>query len=243
MLPDMARHVDIAMTPAETLHLPVADCYVVIDGLRATTTIATLFTRGLHTLTVVDTLDAGRAPRGDGVLLFGEQGGIKPEGFDYGNSPVEAARLELAGRSAALVTSNGTVALCAVARLGITVAGSLANLSAVASFAGVHERVVVVCAGNDGARRFSLEDFTMAAALVQRIAEPREHWAFGDGARLALEVGSPDTLVGASTHASLTRSLGFQADVEFASQSDTSAAVPLVTSFGDGWAVLENRSA
>lgn len=243
MLPEVPRHIDIAMIPAEATVLPVADCYVVIDGLRATTTVATLFARGLHTLTVVDTLDAGRALQRDGVLLFGEQGGLRPEGFDYGNSPVEAANLELAGRSAVLVTSNGTVALCAVARLGITVAGSLANLSAVASFARAHERVVVVCAGNDGARRFSLEDFAMAAALVQRIAEPREQWAFGDGARLALELASPHTLVSTSTHANVTRFLGFQADVEFASQSDTSAAVPLVTSFGDGWAVLENRSA
>lgn len=237
----MLERIDIAMTPAEALLLPAADCYLVIDALRATTTIATLFARGLARLTAVSTLDAGRSLRSSSVLLFGEQGGLRPEGFDYGNSPVEAAELDVRGRDAALVTSNGTVALCAVASRGATVAASLANLSAVARFAESHNAVCVVCAGNAGAKQFSLEDFAVAATIVRQLHIAAPDAVLADSARLAQEVSDPARLVGASTHAEILRTLGFEADIRFARRQDTSSSVPVVTSFGEGLAVLENH--
>lgn len=239
----MLERIDIAMTPAEALLLPPADCYLVIDALRATTTIATLFARGLARLTAVSTLDAGRALRRPGVLLFGEQGGLRPEGFDYGNSPVEAAALDLEGIEAVLVTSNGTVALCAVASLGVTVAASLANLSAVSAFALGHASVVVVCAGNAGATRFSLEDFATAAAIVQALRAAAPEAVLGDGALLGMDLADPARFLAASTHSYILRGLGLNADIEFAMRAGTSPSVPVVTSFGDGWVVLEDRNA
>lgn len=237
----MPRRIDIAMTPGEALLLPPGDCYLVIDALRATTTIATLFDRGLGRLTVVSRLEAGRALKKPGVLLFGEEGGLRPDGFDYGNSPVEAAGLEVTGCEAALVTSNGTVALCAVASRGITAAVALANLSAVSALAANHDSVVIVCAGNGGATRFSLEDFAVACALVQKLAASGEV-ELGDAAALAREVAEPARFLRSSSHAGILRSLGLADDIEFAARLDSSRAVPVVTSFGDGWAVLENEA-
>ncbi|MEO8539547.1 MAG: 2-phosphosulfolactate phosphatase [bacterium] len=237
----MITRLDIAMTPAEALLLPVADCYVVIDALRATTTISALFSGGLASLHVVADLEAGRALRASRpLLLFGEEGGLKPPGFDFGNSPAEAASLDVEGREAALVTSNGTVALCAVASRGVTVAGALVNLSAVADFAGRFESVMAVCAGNGGARRFSLEDFAVAAALIRHLASQAPGARLNDGAILATRLAAPEQLLTLSEHAAVTRSLGFAADLEYASQRDLAPSVPRVTSSGDGWAILEN---
>ncbi len=237
----MNRRLDIAVTPAEALLMPAADCYVVVDALRATTTIAAMFHGGLARLRVVADLDSGLREKGPGTLLFGEKGGLRPPGFDYGNSPAEAASLDLEGREATLVTSNGTVALCAVAGRGATVAGSLVNLSAVAAFCARMESVMVVCSGNGGARRFSLEDFAVAAALVRQLFATAPDAAPGDAAMLAFRIAAPERLIAVSEHAAVTRDLGFAADIEFATQRDIAPSVPVVVSHGDGWAMLENR--
>lgn len=240
MLSPMLSRIDVAMTPAEAQALPRADCYLVIDVLRATTTIATLFARGLEELTVVTTVEEALARRAPGVLLFGERGGLRPEGFDYGNSPAEASTLELARRRGVLTTSNGTAALCAVAPLGPTAAAALANLNAASSFAAEYESVMVVCAGNGGGARFSLEDFAVAARIVQHLHRTAAGIALGDGARAALEMADPVRLLSKSTHSELLRSLGFADDVAFSAVPDTSPAVPAVTAFGETWAVLRS---
>lgn len=235
----MVSRVDIALTPAEATVLPHAECYVVIDVLRATTTIAALFGRGLARLHVVSRIDEARKRKAPGRILLGEEGGLRPEGFDYGNSPVEAAGLDLTGREAVQVTSNGTKALCAVAPLGTVTTAAMANLRAAAAFLGRFETVTLVCSGNHGAQTFSLEDFAVAAALLQDLTANNPGLALGDAARLALVVGDPGLLIGRSEHAAILRGLGFGDDVEFARQRDTSDAVPSVTSHGDGWATLE----
>lgn len=239
----MVSSIDIAMTPAEALALPRADCYLVIDVLRATTTVATLFARGLEELTVVTTVEEALAGRQPGDILFGERGGLRPDGFDYGNSPVEASTLDLARRRGVLTTSNGTTALCAVAPLGVTVSAAVANLTAASAFAERYKSVVLVCAGNGGANRFSLEDFATAALFVQTVHRAAPNIALGDGARLAVELADPVGMLSDSVHGALLRSLGFAEDIAFAVTADTSAAVPVVTAFGDSWAELRETAA
>jgi 2-phosphosulfolactate phosphatase len=234
------KRLDIATTPAEALLLPAADCFIVIDVLRATTTMAVLFERGLESLLVVEELEAAVAARaGRDALLFGERGGLRPEGFDYGNSPSEAATLDVTGRHAIQVTSNGTRALCSVAGRGTAATGSLVNLSATARFAAAFETVMAVCAGNGGAARFSLEDFATAAALVQLLHAAHPEAALGDAARLALALPSPDSLVPASEHADVVRALGFADDIALATRRDLVNAVPVVREHGAGWCRLE----
>src|SRR5947207_14887405 len=93
-----------------------ADCFVVVDVLRATTTIATLFERGLLTLVAVDDIEAARQrARDEARMLFGEVGGLPPPGLDHGNSPVEASTPEVAGREAVPCTTNGTAPVCGLA--------------------------------------------------------------------------------------------------------------------------------
>ncbi len=237
----MVSRIDIAMVPGEAALLPRADAYIVIDTLRATTTIATLFARGLRRLRVVTDLEAAFAAKADsGALLFGEVGGLPPEGFDYGNSPVEAETLGVEGREAVLMTSNGTKALCAVASLGPTVAASLVNVSEVIKWATESERVAIVCAGNHGALQFSLEDFAVAAAITRGLVERSGDVTLGDAARLAMAPGEPEQLIRVAEHAEVVRKLGLARDVDFAVTRDRAPSLPAVVEFGDGWAVLEN---
>jgi 2-phosphosulfolactate phosphatase len=246
------KRIDVAVLPAEALAL-AADAYVVVDVLRATTTIATLFHRGLEDLLVVDDIEAARnAARDGGRLLFGEVGGVRPEGFDHGNSPVEAQSADVQGRSGVLFTTNGTTALCALGERGTVYAGAPANASAIAQAAIPYECVAIVCAGTDRARRFALEDFAAAGLMVHVMQGVSRGVRLGDAAVLALRsaarppggnrglnLPSPGAqLIASSEHAQKTKSLGFGADISFATEIDTSTAVPMVVSCGPGWALL-----
>ena len=237
----MVSRIEVAAIPAEAL-LIRADCYVVIDCLRATTTIATLFARGLTDLVVTDDLDQARV-RGtaEGRVLFGEVGGLAPEDFDYGNSPVEAAGLHLSGTRGLLYTTNGTTAICALAGRGVVMAGALANLAALAAACERFDTVALVCAGEARGTRFGLDDFAAAAALVNALAGRNSAAALGDLALLASRTGDLDWLISGSKHAGTVRQLGLGADLEFALRRDTSSAVPTVTAHGQGWALLEDR--
>lgn len=237
----MVSRIEVAAIPAEAL-LILADCYVVIDCLRATTTIATLFARGLRDLVVIDDLDQARI-RGaaEERVLFGEVGGLPPEDFDYGNSPVEAAGLNLAGERGLLYTTNGTTALCALAGRGVVMAGALANLDALTRACEPFATVAVVCAGEARGTRFGLDDFAAAAALVKGLLEQDAPAALGDLALLASRTGELDRLIFESKHAGVVRQLGLGADLDFALQRNTSFAVPTVTAHGQGWALIEDR--
>src|SRR5688572_14582039 len=108
----MSLFVDVAVLPSEASAIE-ADCYVVVDLLRATTTIAALFDARLRDLVVTGDIETAReVARRDGRLLFGEVGGLPPEGFDFGNSPLEVMAADLAGKDGVLFTTNGTLALC-----------------------------------------------------------------------------------------------------------------------------------
>jgi hypothetical protein len=111
----MTRRIELALLPVEAQAIE-ADCFVVIDVLRATTTVAVLFERGLRSLVATDDIELARTiAREESRLLFGEVRGLPPPGFDHGNSPVEAMGLEQPGGTRCLPT-NGSRALCAVAR-------------------------------------------------------------------------------------------------------------------------------
>lgn len=236
----MVTTIDVALLPAETATM-AADCWIVVDLLRATTTIAALFAAGLNELLVVDEIGRAReAAVRSGEALFGEVGGLRPDGFDYGNSPNEALGAPVAGRGAVLFTTNGTRALCALANRGTVLTGALANLAAVAGAAAPYGRVAIVCAGNEGGRRFALEDFLAAGAIVRCLVESGAGIELSDAATAAIAAAAAGTRdqVRASRHARNLASLGLGADIEFALREDTSAVAPAVVSSGEGWALL-----
>ena len=235
--------IDVAMLPAEALAIG-GDCFVVVDVLRATTTIATLFGRGLRSLLVVEDLEVARERgRSEGRLLLGEVGGLRPHGFDYGNSPAEVAPGSFAGQDAVLFTTNGTRALCALAPRGNVFAGAIANCSAIARAARGSDHVVVACAGQAAGLRFGQDDFFAAGVIASRIVQLTPGAETGDATKLAMELAaSPERVRSGlrdSEHGQITAALGFGADVAFALEADSSAVAPRVTRWGPGWALLE----
>ncbi len=88
---------------------------VVVDVLRATTTVVQALSAGARAVVPCLTIDDARAraaefPPGE-ALLGGERGGLPIEGFDLGNSPAEYTSQVVAGKTVVLTTTNGTKAL------------------------------------------------------------------------------------------------------------------------------------
>ncbi len=201
----------------------------VIDVLRATTVILAALERGASRVLTVADLDEARLLRSKlpGALLAGERGGFAPEGFDYGNSPVEISAADLAGRIVVLTTTNGTLAVQRAETASSIFAACLRNASAVArELAAADGPVALLCAGTEGA--FTIEDF-YCAGLIARALIPRGY-ALSDLAwSAALLADRPAAEVVNDRTCSHVRTLirrGLSADVPYCLDCDASTIVP-----------------
>jgi 2-phosphosulfolactate phosphatase len=156
--------VDVAFTPSEAASAPVG---IVVDVLRATSTIAQALASGWPRVLCAPGIEEARAVReqlGEG-LLGGERNAEQIEGFDVGASPREFVE----GGDVPLIfsTTNGTRAiLTAASNCEQVFLGSLLNLDAVAAAARKSgEDVAIVCAGFKGT--FALDDAYCAGRIVQ----------------------------------------------------------------------------
>ncbi|MFD1468312.1 2-phosphosulfolactate phosphatase [Hymenobacter caeli] len=143
---------------------------VIVDVLRASTTIVTALVAGVTHVFPVGSLEECAALGAQGCLTAAERDGVPAEGFDLGNSPfgfLDPAR-PVRGRALAISTTNGTQALRRSLAAEAVVIGGFVNLTAVVSFAQQQQRdVLVVCAGWKG--RFCLEDSLFGGALAARL--------------------------------------------------------------------------
>ena len=164
--------VDVALTPELVpAEVPATRHVVVIDVVRATTTIAHALRAGCDGVCPVADEDRARALAvQSSALLAGERGGLPPEGFDFGNTPTDFTPESCGGRPLVLTTTNGTRAVEACAGAGRLLAAGLVNADATAAalVAGGAEDVLLVCAGSGG--ELAADDVAAAGCLVGSLA-------------------------------------------------------------------------
>lgn len=237
----MTRRLDVALRP-DPLDATTAVA-VVVDVIRASTSLVTLVERGAGPIYIAAKVEAARRAAAEPPppsspehrpLLIGEQDGLPPEGFDYGNSPAVLATAPVAGRTVIFVTTNGAPALHSSAGAGSVLVGCLRNAAAVAESAwegtGNGGAITVVCAGRAGSgRSFGLDDLYAAGVIVERLRRLGAITLL-DGAEAAALVSAaePDPLrlfrrTAAGRHVA---GLGLEADVVFSAEVDRSQTVP-----------------
>ncbi|WP_456434358.1 2-phosphosulfolactate phosphatase [Thermosulfuriphilus sp.] len=203
---------------------------VLVDILRATSTIVSALAFGAEVVRPVVGVEEALALKEKGYLVAGERGGLPPEGFDLGNSPLLAPDL-VAGKRVALTTTNGTQAVGLISSASEVVAGAFLNLSAVVQAAQRHQELVVLCAGTEG--HFSLEDFLYAAFLLKRLPGYKPD---NDSAWLARDWGQsiddPAKVIRYSRHAQRLMALGLAQDVSFCARVDLFRILPVLTPEG-----------
>ena len=146
---------------------------MIIDILRATSTICTALSHGVEKVIPVSELDECRSFEGEQFLLAAERNGLKPDGFSFGNSPYDYMGENVAGKTLVLTTSNGTRAANMASKAAQVLIGSFLNLDTVADYLAKQSNdCLLFCAGWKGG--FSMEDTLFAGALVEMLNETYE---------------------------------------------------------------------
>jgi 2-phosphosulfolactate phosphatase len=245
----MARSLCVYLLPKLTTPEELAGGgVVVIDVLRATTTIACALEAGARqVIPCLEVADAQKAEANlplQSCVLGGEREGLRIPGFHLGNSPAEYTPESVGGKTLVFTTTNGTKAMqhCRLAELVLL--GAFVNFLAVARELSIRrEPIHLLCAGTGG--EVTREDAALAGALVYllRFAAPAE-FTLNDQAALVEPVGErllsealvkEDHLLAVSNVRELLRNsqggrnllaLGLEQDIDDAAQIDRIDFVP-----------------
>lgn len=219
----------LRVEPLPQPDLRFCDVVLVVDVIRATSTATMLLEAGARALWLTNQLDKARRLRQNGEVLVGEVGCLRPEGFDLGNSPLEARQAPVVGRVVIQSTTNGTRAAHLAAQSAREVLlASLLNARAAAQQAMrlVREEVAILCAGREGS--LGLDDLYTAGILAD-LLQQEGLTPVGDATRLALELCwhhlDPQQVLPLSEAAQTLKRVGLGADVAFCAQVDLSSRV------------------
>ncbi|HSJ14008.1 MAG TPA: 2-phosphosulfolactate phosphatase [Longimicrobiales bacterium] len=227
--------VEVAFTPAELAKGgTVGRSIVVIDVLRATSTIVQALVSGARRVIPVATVEeavrkADELGRAD-VRLCGERDVAPIPGFDLGNSPEDFTAARVAGHTLVMSTTNGTRALLATNGAALCLVGALLNVGAIARrLAADGGDGLVLCSGREG--RFALEDAYCAGLLVRALRQLRPGVHTDDGGRAALRlVGRGRDALPVLERTAAARRIterGLERDVRFCAQVDVHDVVPV----------------
>jgi 2-phosphosulfolactate phosphatase len=219
---------------------------VIIDVLRATSTIAAVLYNGAKCIIPVDSvsrcIEIGKQIDG---ITAGERDGKIAEGLVYGNSPFEYPREFVEGETLVLTTTNGTRLLQMALDKGAKeiITGSFPNLTAVCDhLVGIRQNVILGCAAWKD--RVNMEDMLFAGAIISNI---RHHFSINcDSSRLA-EVAykkAGKDLFGFmkknnASHYHRLMGFGLEKDIRYCLTADEANVLPI---YRDGKLVLRSES-
>jgi Phosphosulfolactate phosphohydrolase and related enzymes len=219
---------------------------VIIDVLRATSTIATALYNGAKSIIPVDSvakcIELGKKIE---AITAGERDGRIAEGLEYGNSPFEYSKEFINGKTLVLTTTNGTKLLHMALERGAQhiVTGSFPNLSAVCDYL-VEQKQPVLLGCAAWKDRVNIEDMLFAGAVISRV---REHFHINcDASGIAETIyqnARPD-LYGFmkeknATHYQRLTNFGLEKDIKYCLTPDSANILPF---YENGKLVIHSRN-
>ena len=160
---------------------------VLVDILRATTTICTAVGNGVEAIIPVATHEEARQLKSQGFLVASEQDGVQVDFADFGNSAFSFTREAIGGKTLVYCTTNGTRALELAKGASGVVIGAFINISALTEWlAGQQKNVVILCSG--WKNKFCLEDTLFAGALTQRLLDTGSFRSDCDSANASMDL-------------------------------------------------------
>ncbi|MBX7046057.1 MAG: 2-phosphosulfolactate phosphatase [Ignavibacteria bacterium] len=218
---------------------------IVIDALRATSTIATALVNGAkEVIPTENAATAVRVAKGSGnSMLCGERGGKIIEGFNLGNSPLEYTAEAIKDKSLVFSTTNGTVSLSKAKYAKNCLLASFLNIQAVVDFVKeLNEDIVIICSGK--LNNFCIEDAVCAGVIINKLIDKNEeNYSFTDSENACIKLAkayayekskiSPHKILDMmkiSEHGKYLVEIGFQNDLEFCSAVDSIHSIPMLKS-------------
>jgi 2-phosphosulfolactate phosphatase len=230
---------NVIFTPSSVDELHFTEkIVVVIDVLRATSTIVTAFMNGVKEVIPVGSIEfavkASSSIFGGHTLIGGERNTKKIDGFNLGNSPAEYTAETVGGKSVILFTTNGSKAIAKTKFSEKTFICSYLNISSLAAHLKTYNKdIEIVCSGRNS--MFSLEDTICAGKLAGEILKDKPDMELSDSAKSAVALS--DTLgvnllktISETEHGKLLIENGFLSDVEYCSQVDITELIPVFSS-------------
>ena len=238
----------VVLTPGELKNFKIENqIIIVIDTLRASTTIVTALANGIEEVLPFKTESAlldfyNRVIYKDKYILAGEYKGKQIRGFDFGNSPLSFIKNSFKNKIMLLKTSNGTRVLDNISNNNIVFIGGLVNSQKIVSLIkGKRKNANLVCAGSNGT--FSLEDFFAAGRycfLLKKLG-----WSGDDltvaAARIYEDNSEYEDIVNLFYHSRNGQNLlelGYEKDIKFSSKIDIFDIAPVF----DGKRIMSKRS-
>jgi 2-phosphosulfolactate phosphatase len=183
------KHVEVCFSPRLFQDILTSGDFIVVlvDILRATTTICTAVGNGVEAIIPVATQEEARRLKAMGFLVASEKDGVQLDFADFGNSAFSFTRDRIGGKTLVYCTTNGTRAL-EIARSASSIAiGAFVNISALTEWlVGQQKDVVILCSG--WKNKFCLEDALFAGALTRRLLETGIFQSECDSANAALDL-------------------------------------------------------
>ncbi|HEY8401757.1 MAG TPA: 2-phosphosulfolactate phosphatase [Cytophagaceae bacterium] len=225
------RNIEVCLTPE------LVDLYgvenkvvVVVDILRATSCMTTAIAHGIKSIIPVATLDECKALKGQSCITAAERDGKMAEGFDLGNSPFSYMQEALKGKTIAMTTTNGTLAITKSKNAAEVIVGSFLNKSAVINYLiSQPNDVLILCAGWKG--KVNLEDTLFAGAVVEGV---KGYFDSENDSAIAAQVlyqtARQDMLsfLSNSSHAKRLHNLNIKKDIEFCLTEDVYNVIPVL---------------
>ena len=210
---------------------------VVIDILRASTTICHALAAGASRVIPCLSIEDAQQQKtnDDSIMLGGERGGTKIEGFDLDNSPLAYTREIVADKTIAFTTTNGTKALHRCSHATEILIGAFSNLTALVNHLERESNPIhLVCAGTNG--EVTGEDVLFAGAVVSELQRRSPDIQIqSDSTRIARDFWISNCSTDASFRQAILDShggrnlqkLGLTHDIERASERDLFDLVPV----------------
>lgn len=232
------RTLDVLLQPGEISPDRIrGKTIVVIDVLRASTSLVTALANGAKLIIPCDTVEEAREIKKSNlyqnILLCGERSGKRISGFDLGNSPMCYTEDKVRDKTIVFTSTNGSRAINSVTDGSQIVIGGFINSQAVVDFISASSQdCLFACSGMEG--RFSLEDTVCAGLMIEKIVEQagekdlqKTDEAFAAQILYRYHSNDLDSMIHNSQHGQYLQSIGFGDDLKVCINIDVRDMIPI----------------
>lgn len=160
---------------------------VVVDILRATSVITTMFMNGVDKVIPVKNLDEARKYKEKGYMVVAERDGKKLDFADFGNSPDYFKNDLVKGKTLVYSTTNGTNAINVGADAEKVIIGSYLNFKAIVKYILEYDKnVLLLCAG--WKNKFNIEDSLYCGYLANELLKFANFFTICDSTKASIDL-------------------------------------------------------
>jgi 2-phosphosulfolactate phosphatase len=226
------NRLEVCLSPAiYDKHADDKNIVVIVDILRATSSICAAIHNGVKSILPVATVEEAREMKRKGFMVASERDGYVLDFADFGNSPFNFTPDIVEGKEIVYSTTNGTKCIHMASHSRAVVIGSFLNISSLANWLTQQNApVLIFCASWKG--RFSLEDTVFAGALAEMLLNSGKFQSSCDAVTASLDLWSiaKNDLYGyiqKSAQKGRLASKGLDDCIEFCLTADKTSVVPV----------------